>query len=114
MLPPPAPMLWISSTGIPTIRSCSSSSSRLVDARPWATTATSVLVPPMSKPTRFGNPSRREYISAPITPPTGPLLSVVTGLAIACSGAIRPPSLVMNFNGALWPDASRRSSSAEV
>ena len=59
MLPPPAPMLLISSTGTLAIRSCSSSSSRVVEARPSAT-ATSVLVPPMSKATRFGMPRSRE------------------------------------------------------
>jgi len=68
--------------------------------------ATSVLVPPMSKPITRPAPVRRPTIAAPTTPPAGPLSRLSTGRQLRAS--TRPPALVITCSVApVAPSPSR-------
>ncbi len=56
-----------------------------------AASATSVLVPPMSKVIRSAKPASRPTSCAPTTPVEGPDSTVRTGSRAACSKPITPP-----------------------
>ena len=99
----------MSSTGV-RIGSPSTSVSGASAGSPPRTSATSVLVPPMSKVMRSPRPERAACRTAPTTPAAGPLNSAVMAvLRIAAAGS-RPPLDCMTLNRPRNPASARVAS----
>ena len=109
MLPPPAPMVAMSSIGSCTGQAPSCPARVKVGVR-WLTRDTSVLVPPMSKDMLSSTPVFPDTSMADMTPAAGPDSAVYTGRRVAVSAPITPPLEVIMSNGASTP-SSRRSRS---
>ena len=90
MLPPPAPIVWMSIVGIDTgsVSNCCSVS---IFAWPPAMSDASRLVPPMSIVIRFSCPRISPSAAAPMTPPAGPDSTRCTGCSFADATVIAPP-----------------------
>ena len=78
MLPPPAPMVWMSSEGSRTGKPATACSAVTAGA-PSRIRHTSVLVPPMSKLSASGKPQARPPRPRPARPPAGPESSSAAG-----------------------------------
>ena len=90
MLPPPQPMVAMSSMGN-CMGQVPSRPDRLRVGLPFRISETSVLVPPMSKEIEFLTPVFSAICSVAITPAAGPDKAVCTGCRIAMSAPIMPP-----------------------
>ena len=106
MLPPPAPMVWMSTMGSfsgngPTIPSL------VTSGRPSRTRQMSALVPPTSIEMMSRWPAARATLTAPTTPAAGPDSTVCTGWRTQVAALVTPPSDFMISSGARTPSASR-------
>ena len=99
MEPPPAATVWISIIGARMRTPATSvSNARSYSPSKWAT---SVDVPPMSKPMTREKPASRPVSANATTPPAGP--ERMASLPAKRSAAVRPPDDIMNISRA--PDA---------
>ena len=105
--PPPAPIDSTSTEGARTGNS-PTFVSRVIVGVPSRQTATSVEVPPMSKVRMLSKPERFATNDAPPTPPAGPERTVCTGISIAASTLIRPPSERITCTSEPAPSSWRR------
>ena len=110
MLPPPAPMVWMS-----TIGSLSGNGpiipSLVISGRPSRTRQMSALVPPTSIEMMSPKPAARATPTAPTTPAAGPESTVCTGSCMHVAALVTPPSDFMIRSGAPTPRASSASRS---
>ena len=80
-------------------------------ASPW-TSATSVLVPPMSNVMTSSTPARSATRTAPMTPPTGPERKAPAHRSAAARSVIAPPFEPMTLTGPETPRSASAASSA--
>ena len=109
MLPPPAPMVWMSTIGIGRGNGPTSPSLVTVGAAS-RTRETSALVPPMSMAMRSRHPAAAPMNAAPRTPAAGPESAMWTGSRIASRGENIPPFDFITKNGASTPRSARPDS----
>ena len=109
MLPPPAPIVAMSSIGSCTGQSPNFPFRVMVGVR-RLTRDTSVLVPPISNEMQSSTPVLPATSMADITPAAGPERAVYTGCRMAVSAPITPPLDFMISSGASTP-CSRNSRS---
>ena len=106
--PPPAPIDSTWTAGARTGKS-PTRVSRVIVGSPPMHAATSVDVPPMSNVSRRSYPARAPMKVAPPTPPAGPDSTVWTGISVAASRLIRPPSERTTCRPAVAPSSARPS-----
>ncbi len=104
MLPPPAPIVWMSTAGA---RSTWSRTAWVVvnGMRRSRTRQTSVDVPPMSRLITF-RPCRAAVATRPATPPAGPDSTSRCALSSARGAGTLPPLDCITRNGAVTPDSA--------
>ena len=90
MVPPPALTVWMSSIGTATSRPATTPCV-VIPGCSALTSATSQLVPPMSKVMRSEKPAERPSSTEAATPPAGPDSTVVTGSLCTCPKVAVPP-----------------------
>ena len=110
MLPPPAPIVWMSMIGSfsgngPIVPSL------VISGRPSRTRQMSALVPPTSIEMMSSKPAARATLTAPTTPAAGPDSTVCTGWRTHVAALVTPPSDFMIRSGARTPSASSASRS---
>ena len=116
MLPPPAPISIISSTGarmgspLPRTKrlACPTSNSPARLGSPPSMTQILAVVPPMSKAMRSRWPDSPPRYAAATAPPAGPDSMSRTGYATAVAQGMVPPSEVMIIGSAATPSVRRR------
>ena len=90
MLPPPAPIVFTSTIGARTGYG-PMNPPEVMSGFPPLTTATSLLVPPMSRETKSRTSERSAAKRAPTTPAAGPERKSVTGCRAASPADTSPP-----------------------
>ncbi len=110
MLPPPAPMVTMSSIG-----SCNGNPpiwrSTVISGSLSRTRHMSALVPPTSIEMKLGEPAAFATCSAPMTPATGPERTVWIACRAAMSALVTPPLDFMMNSGAFSPLSAAADSS---
>ena len=92
MLPPPAPIVWMSTIGMRNgIAVVDALLARSPQVRRRTISETSKLVPPMSQAMRFGKPAGAPIRAAAIAPEAGPDITVCTACLAASGASIMPP-----------------------
>jgi hypothetical protein len=108
MLPPPAPTVFTSTIGVRTGYGPMKPSA-VMSGSPPRTTATSLLVPPMSSETKSRTADRSAANLAPMTPAAGPERKSVTGCCAATPAETIPPRERITSGTPAMPRPSRVS-----